>query len=155
MATWEAPGEPSRTPIAAYWQHLAASLTWVVRFSRKAPLVSFGEGLMSVESGADVRVVLCTCPPEHATNVARDLLEQRLAACVNVIPGVRSLYWWNDEVAEDGESLLVIKTPQSRFADLEARLHEIHPYDVPEVLSLSVDEGANTYLSWLRESVAC
>ncbi len=110
---------------------------------------------MSVENGADVRVVLCTCPPEHATTVARSILEQRLAACVNVVPGVRSLYWWNDTVAEDSESLLVIKTPQSRFADLEARLNEIHPYDVPEVLSLSVDEGANTYLSWVRESVAC
>jgi len=110
---------------------------------------------MSVEKGTDLRVVLCTCPPAQATTVARAILEQRLAACVNVVPGVRSLYWWNDTVTEDGESLLVIKTPQSSFADLEARLHEIHPYDVPEVLSLSVDEGADTYLSWVRESVAC
>ena len=110
---------------------------------------------MSSESGKDVRVVLCTCPPDQATSVARTLLEQRLAACVNVVPGVRSLYRWNDEVAEDNESLLVIKTPQSHFASLEERLSEIHPYDVPEILSLSVDEGANTYLSWVRESVLC
>ncbi len=110
---------------------------------------------MSSENGNDVRVVLCTCPPDRATFVARTLLEQRLAACVNVVPGVRSLYWWNDEVAEDNESLLVIKTPQSSFASLEERLSEIHPYDVPEILSLSVDEGANTYLSWVRESVLC
>jgi periplasmic divalent cation tolerance protein len=110
---------------------------------------------MSVDNGSDLRVVLCTCPPDHATIVARSLLEQRLAACVNVIPGVRSLYWWNDEVAEDGESLLVIKTAQSAFARLEARLSEIHPYDVPEILSLSVDAGADTYLNWLRKSVAC
>ena len=110
---------------------------------------------MSVESGADVRVVLCTCPPEAATAVARAILEQRLAACVNIVPGVRSLYWWKGEVAEDGESLLVIKTPQSRFASLEARLIEIHPYDVPEILSLPVDEGADTYLSWLRASADC
>ena len=110
---------------------------------------------MSVKDGSDLRVVLCTCPPDQAARLARALLEQRLAACVNVIPGVRSMYWWNDEVAEDGESLLVIKTPQSVFATMEARLSEIHPYDVPEILSLSVDEGADTYLSWVRESVAC
>ena len=110
---------------------------------------------MSVEKGRDLRVVLCTCPPDHANQVARALLEKRLAACVNVIPGVRSLYWWNDTLAEDGESLLVIKTPQSRISSLESHLGEIHPYDVPEMLSLAVDEGADTYLSWVRESVAC
>lgn len=110
---------------------------------------------MSLENGSDLRVVLCTCPPEHATIIARSLLEHRLAACVNVVPGVRSLYWWNDEVTEDGESLLVIKTPQSSVASLEARLSEIHPYDVPEILSLSIDEGADRYLNWVRDSVAC
>ena len=110
---------------------------------------------MSVETGADVRVVLCTCPPEHAMTLARTILEQRLAACVNIVPGVRSLYWWNGEVAEDGESLLVIKTLQSSFANLEAKLSEIHPNDVPELLSMAVAEGADTYLSWVREAAAC
>ena len=110
---------------------------------------------MSMESGDDVRVVLCTCPPDQATSLARALLEQRLAACVNVVPGVRSMYRWEGKVAEDGESLLVIKTPHSAVASLETALHEIHPYDVPEILSLSVHEGADTYLSWVRESVPC
>jgi periplasmic divalent cation tolerance protein len=109
---------------------------------------------MSLENGSDLRVVLCTCPPEHATIIARSLLERRLAACVNVVPGVRSLYWWNDEVTEDGESLLVIKTPQSSVASLEVGLSEIHPYEVPEILSLSIDEGADRYLNWVRDSVA-
>ncbi len=110
---------------------------------------------MGERSGEDVRVVLCTCPPESATGIARALLEDRLAACVNVVPGVRSLYWWRNEVAEDGESLLVIKTMHTRYDQLEERLTEVQPYDVPEILSLSVDEGANAYVSWVRESVAC
>ncbi len=110
---------------------------------------------MTMESGDDVRVVLCTCPPDQATALARALLEHRLAACVNVVPGVRSMYRWEGEVAEDDESLLVIKTPQTNVESLEAKLSEIHPYDVPEILSLSVHEGANTYLSWVRESVLC
>ena len=110
---------------------------------------------MGVTTENDVRVVLCTCPPDHAISLARQILEARLAACVNVVPGVRSLYWWNDELVQDGESLLVIKTPHGCLAKLEAHLAEIHPYDVPEMLCLAVDEGADTYLSWVRESVVC
>ena len=110
---------------------------------------------MSIESGDDVRVVFCTCPPDQASNVARALLERRLAACVNIVPGVRSLYWWNGEIAEDGESLLVIKTPHACLPQLESSLLEIHPYDVPEFLSVRVEEGSDAYLSWLRESAAC
>ena len=110
---------------------------------------------MNVESGTDVRVVLCTCPPDQALSVARALLEDRLVACVNIVPGVRSLYWWKDEVAEDGESLLVIKTLHDRFEAMRDRLDEVHPYDVPEILSVPVEDGAGAYLSWVRESVAC
>ena len=103
----------------------------------------------------DVQVVLCTCPSDEASSLARAILERRLAACVNVIPGVRSLYWWKGELVEDGESLLVIKATEDRLKMLEAALTELHPYDVPEMLSIGVQAGAEAYLSWVRESLTC
>ncbi|MGM0574202.1 MAG: divalent-cation tolerance protein CutA [Myxococcota bacterium] len=105
-------------------------------------------------SSNPVRVVLCTCPHDEAATVARRLLRERLVACINIVPGVKSLYWWKDEVAEDDESLLVIKAPKSAYERLESRLTEIHPYDVPEILSLPVEDGANAYVSWVLESTA-
>jgi len=104
-------------------------------------------------SSTDLRVVLCTCPPQDASRIARTVLEERLVACVNVVPGVKSLYYWKDEVHEDGESLLVLKTPSAHYPALEQRLQQIHPYDVPEVLSLDVAAGAETYISWVTDSV--
>lgn len=100
-------------------------------------------------------VVLCTCPVTEATRVARSLLEERLVACVNIVPGVRSLYWWKDEVAEDDESLLVIKTTDERYPAVEEHLARVHPYEVPEILALAPEGGLESYLSWVRESVAC
>lgn len=106
---------------------------------------------MSVmESAPDVRVVLCTAPADRAEEIARALLEARLAACVNVVPGLASLYWWKGEICRDGESLLVIKTREGLLARLEGKLAEVHPYDTPEVLALPVVEGAGRYLAWLR-----
>lgn len=106
-------------------------------------------------SAKDVRVVLCTCPPQDATRIARTVLEEHLVACVNVVPGVKSLYYWKGEVQEGGESLLVLKTPTDCYATLERRLQEIHPYDVPEVLSLDVAAGAETYISWVADNARC
>ncbi|PIE19771.1 MAG: divalent-cation tolerance protein CutA [Proteobacteria bacterium] len=106
-------------------------------------------------SAKDVRVVLCTCPPSDASRIAKTVLEERLAACVNVVAGVTSLYRWKGQVQEDSESLLVLKTPRSCYPTLEKRLQQLHPYDVPEVLSLSVDAGADSYISWVGEATAC
>ena len=103
----------------------------------------------------EIRVVLCTCPADHAERIARALLEERLVACVNILSGVRSLYWWKDAIASDAESMLVIKTPAPRYPALEARLHELHPYDVPEVLSLDVVDGSRSYMAWVREAALC
>jgi len=106
-------------------------------------------------SSTDVRVVLCTCPPDHAERIARTVLEERLVACVNVVSGVKSLYWWKDTIQDDTESMLVIKTPAQCYAKLEQRLHEIHPYSVPEVLSLDVIDGSRSYISWVKEAAPC
>jgi periplasmic divalent cation tolerance protein len=107
------------------------------------------------ETDPEVRVVLCTCPPDHADRIARTVVEERLVACVNVVSGVKSLYWWKGELQDDSETLLVIKTPTSQYAKLEQRLLEIHPYQVPEVLSLEVVDGSRSYISWVREAAIC
>ena len=100
-------------------------------------------------------VVLCTAPDrEIAERLATDLVELRLAACVNLIGEVRSVYRWEGKVARDDEVLLVIKTSQARFADLGRAIAERHPYQVPEVLALSVADSHAPYLDWLLESVA-
>lgn len=101
------------------------------------------------------RVVLCTCPPSEASKIAKTLLEKKLVACVNVVSGVKSLYWWKDQLNEDAESLLVMKTKANCYTQLESKLQEIHPYDVPEVLSFDVDKGSDTYISWVHDSVRC
>ena len=101
-------------------------------------------------------VVLCTVPSEGETAVelARGLVQARLAACVNLVPGVRSFYRWEGALQDDAEVQLLIKTTRSRFAELERWLDEHHPYEVPEVVALPVDRGAKAYLDWLGAQVS-
>jgi len=103
---------------------------------------------------SDALVILCTCP-DHAIagRLARSLVQQRLAACVNIVPAIRSIYSWQGELCDDKEVLLVIKTLQSRFAELEAWLCEHHPYDVPEVVAISAEHVSADYLAWIASSV--
>ncbi|MSP15382.1 MAG: divalent-cation tolerance protein CutA [Myxococcales bacterium] len=90
---------------------------------------------------------------EQAEVLARALVEERLAACVNVVPGVRSFYRWRGELAVDGEVLCVIKTRRDRVEALRARLVALHPYELPELVVLDVVAGHEPYLAWLDESV--
>jgi periplasmic divalent cation tolerance protein len=101
-----------------------------------------------------VRVLLCTCPPAAAEGIARGLLEQRLVACVNALPGVVSRYWWKGSLARDEETLLVMKTEAARVPDVIAALKLLHPYEVPELLSLPVESGAPPYLAWVKDETA-
>jgi periplasmic divalent cation tolerance protein len=105
---------------------------------------------------AGLRVVLITAPPDGAAALARALVEEGLAACVNVVPGITSHYQWEGAVCEDVEALLVVKTTEAGMAALTARVKALHPYRVPEVLALQVDEevGNPDYLRWLRDSVS-
>lgn len=91
--------------------------------------------------------------PEDAERVARALVEERLAACVNVVPGLVSYYRWKGRVERDDELLLVIKTARPRVEAMRARLVELHPYEVPELIVLPVQGGHPPYLAWLAESV--
>ena len=98
-------------------------------------------------------VVLVTVPnEEEAARIARALVEERLAACANIIPSVRSIYRWKGEVCDDSECLLVIKTLWDRFDDLERRVKELHSYEVPEVIALRVVKGSEEYLDWVEEN---
>jgi periplasmic divalent cation tolerance protein len=100
-------------------------------------------------------VVLSTVgTAEDAERIARALVEGGLAACVNVVPAVVSLYRWKGRVERDEERLLVIKTRAERFAALKQALISLHPYEVPEVVALAIADGHAPYLEWLDESVA-
>lgn len=96
------------------------------------------------------RIVLITCPDlAAARSLGRALVDRRLAACVNVIPGVTSIYRFEGTVHEDSEALLVCKTVQERVEALEAALRELHPYDVPECITLTPSRVEKKYLEWL------
>ena len=100
------------------------------------------------------RVVLVTVPRGgKAESLAESLVESRLAACVNVIPGVTSIYRWKGRVHRDGESVLVVKTTVARFKALERWLKAHHPYETPEIISMPVAAGSKEYLSWLSSAV--
>lgn len=103
----------------------------------------------------DARVVLSTVPNEQvAEQIARTLLAEHLVACVNIVPGVRSLYRWQGRIEDDRELLLIIKTTAAHYPQLEARLRELHPYEVCEVLCLEVDQGSPAYLQWMALALA-
>jgi periplasmic divalent cation tolerance protein len=98
-------------------------------------------------------VVLVSCPSaEKAAEIARVLVEERLAACATVVPSVRSIYRWEGKVQEEAEALLLAKTEARRFEDLRRRVLALHPYEVPEVLALPVEAGHRPYLDWIAES---
>lgn len=98
-----------------------------------------------------MRVALCTCPPAEAERIARGLVE-RGAACVNVLPAVRSIYRWKGVVEAGEETLLVVKAAAEKLPALHAALAELHPYELPEWVVLPVDEALSSpaYLAWVR-----
>lgn len=105
-------------------------------------------------------IVLCTAPAAGsggkpgAEALAQQLVEERLCACVNVVPGVRSFFRWQGKVDVADEQLLIVKTTAAATAALRERIVQLHPYEVPEVLELAVDGGAPAYLRWLADAVA-
>lgn len=104
-----------------------------------------------------MRVVLCltTCPDRAgALRIAATLIEERLAACVNVLPGVSSVYRWRGAVEQSEELQLFIKTTHAQLAALQTRLRELHPYAAPEPIVLDVADGFPAYLAWVGECVA-
>lgn len=100
---------------------------------------------------ADFIVVLVTVPDDEvAGRLAHTLVSEKLAACVNVLPGVRSVYAWEGEICNEGELLCLIKTRRELFSAVRERVLELHPYQIPEVVALPLVEGSAPYLTWLR-----
>jgi periplasmic divalent cation tolerance protein len=100
-------------------------------------------------------VVLVTVgSADQGAEIARSLVEDRLAACANIIGPMRSIYRWQEVVQDEGEYLLVIKTRKTRLAALESRVRTLHSYETPEVLALTVESGSAAYLRWVFESTA-
>lgn len=99
-----------------------------------------------------VLVVLVACPPEAAPRLARRLVQDRLAACVNLLPRVASHYRWQGRVQADAETLLLIKTTAARYPALQDAIHQHHPYELPEVIAVPVTRGLPAYLDWVAAS---
>jgi periplasmic divalent cation tolerance protein len=98
-------------------------------------------------------VIYCTCPDQAtAERIAETLVDERLAACVNLVPGLTSIYRWQGQIQRDAEWLLIIKTRRAVYSLLEARLRELHPYEVPEIIALPIQAGLADYLDWIVDS---
>jgi periplasmic divalent cation tolerance protein len=100
-----------------------------------------------------MRVIFVTCESEdQAVTIARALVSERLAACVNIVGPIRSIYRWREEVKDDPEYLLIIKTRALLYMKVETRVREMHTYDVPEVLAMNADRGSPPYIQWMLDS---
>lgn len=101
----------------------------------------------------EYRIVLCTIDSiKNANELAHNLVKARLAACVNIVSGVTSVYEWENSICEENEYLLIIKTKSDLYKKLETKIKEIHPYEVPEIVSLKIDNGSKSYLDWIEKN---
>jgi periplasmic divalent cation tolerance protein len=98
-------------------------------------------------------VVLVTIPKKNAVSFSKILLRKRVCACVNIIDQITSLYWWEGKLEKGKESLLIIKTKNSKFKKLEETVKKNHPYSVPEIISLKVNKINKEYLAWIEKEV--
>jgi len=102
----------------------------------------------------DKILVLTTCASEQeATRIAQTLVERRLAACVNVLRGLRSIYRWKGALEEDEECLLLIKSRRDLFGRLRAEIESLHSYELPEIIAVAIVDGSEAYLSWLEHEL--
>ena len=99
-------------------------------------------------------LIMCTADtPDLAHRIGTKLVESRLAACVNILPGIRSIYRWEGKICNDGEVLLLIKSTAWRFEEIRAFIRGIHSYQVPEIIAVPITAGDADYLNWLRQNV--
>ena len=100
----------------------------------------------------DYIVVYVTAPEDEAVNLAKTLVEERLVACVNIVPGLRSIYWWQGKVEDGPEVLCIMKTRGNLFESLRDRVRELHSYEVEEIIALPILAGNLPYLDWIKEN---
>jgi periplasmic divalent cation tolerance protein len=100
----------------------------------------------------EVIVVYITAPnEEEASKIAKTIVGERLAGCVNIVKGIRSIYSWQGKIEDDSEVLMIVKTQRHLFESLKMRVKELHSYTVPEIIALPIIEGSEDYLGWLKE----
>ena len=97
-----------------------------------------------------MRIVFVTCPDSAGAQLLRTLVTERLVAGGNIVPGVRSIYWWKGEICEESEEILWMETSEDRVPALQARIGEVHPYDTPKVLTFEPREATPRYLEWVQ-----
>jgi len=149
--------KPKATSPTAEWaeRRTARARASGSRACRPFPIVVLPRSMSWESSPEGLVVALCTVPDaEVAERIARAVVSEELAACVNVIPAVVSYYRWKGELCEDAELLLVAKTKAARAEELAARIRKDHPYENPEVITLPITGGLSAYLGWVRASVA-
>ena len=98
-----------------------------------------------------IRVVYISIPREEAKEMAKGIVDSRLAACINIIPKIESYFWWGEEVQFDEESLLIVKTTQDRFPELMQYVRDNHPYELPEIIGLPLVAAFPDYVKWVKE----
>ena len=99
-------------------------------------------------------VVFVTAPSSSdAADIAKTIVSERLAACVNIIAGIRSIFFWEDKIQDEEETLMIIKTKKELFESLKRRIIMMHPYSVPEIISVDITDGNEDYLKWIYETV--
>lgn len=101
-------------------------------------------------------VIYCTVPNDFNANlIASTLVDENLAACVNIVPSITSIYKWEGSVQTDSELLLIIKTQQSKFDDVEKRIKELHENSIPEIIALPIIKGNHEYQNWIVKETSC
>jgi len=100
-----------------------------------------------------VLVLVTTASAEEAETIAKAVVGERLAACANLVPGVRSIFFWEGGVQDEAETLLILKSREERFPELEARIRSLHSYTVPEIIALPLSAGHRPYLDWVMDTV--
>ena len=97
-------------------------------------------------------IVFVTAPDRKTVNKIKNIvLENKIASCVSIMGGVSSFYWWKNKIERSDEFLLIMKTVKAKFAELEKRVKEVHPYEVPEIIAADISAGSKDYLDWIKK----
>jgi periplasmic divalent cation tolerance protein len=99
----------------------------------------------------EIVILVTASGRDEAARIARSIVSERLAACVNIVTGIESVYRWEGKVTEDSESLLIIKSTEDRYGELQQRVRELHSYTVPEIIAIKIERGSEDYLRWIHE----
>jgi periplasmic divalent cation tolerance protein len=105
-----------------------------------------------VASPHEIVVLVTAATDEEAARIGRGMVEAQLAACANILPGVRSIFWWQGKISDEGETLLLLKSRSDLFEDLAEMVRQLHSYEVPEIIALPIVFGSQPYLSWIRQN---